>query len=137
MGFFDDVETITINNKEVTKIEATIDGNVATIWEKQSMEMIEVTVAKVWNDSNNSSGARPSELRCTLSNGTMVYLNDANNWTYTIEVPKYDAETGLEINYTWTEQDVLGYRRSSVVKNGNTTTFTNTYRSVAPPTPHL
>ena len=67
----------------------------------------------------------------------MVYLNDANNWTYTIEVPKYDEETGLEINYTWTEQDVLGYKRSNIVKNGNTTTFTNTYRSVAPPTPHL
>ena len=126
MSLFEDVQTIEINGKEVSKIEATIDGNVATIWEKQSIEMIEVTVVKVWSDSNNSRGLRPAQLRCTLSNGTMVYLNDANNWTYTLEVPKYDAETGLEINYTWSEQTVLGYTQTGMTRVDDTTTFTNT-----------
>ena len=137
MSFFDDVQSITIDGKEVSKIEATIDGNVATIWEKETVELITLTVVKVWDDNNNRQGRRPAQLRCTLSNGTMVYLNDANNWTYTLEVPKYDAETGLEINYTWTEQEVAGYRQTGKTTVGDTTTFTNTLlnRPPGPPGP--
>ena len=60
-----------------------------------------------------------------LSNGMIVILNAKNKWTATID----DLPTvvnGQPVTYTWTEQTVLGYDLTSVVTEGNTTTFTNT-----------
>ena len=91
--------------------------------------MTTLTVVKVWQDKNNKDGLRPTSLAVTLYNGTKpvqtVLLNDENNWTATIaDLP--EIIDGQKADYNWKEQEVLGYR-SSVAKEGNTTTFTNTY----------
>ena len=60
----------------------------------------------------------------TLSNGQQAELNEANGWTATISgLPANSA--GEPIVYTWTEQEVIGYRMESVATEGTATTFTN------------
>ena len=103
-----------------------IDG--LTITNSRDAEITEVTVVKVWNDADNQDGKRPEELKVTLSNGTVVTLNEANEWTATIEgLPVY--ENGVEIEYSWTEEAVDGYTLTStrIHADGKTTTLTNTH----------
>ena len=95
-------------------------------------ETVFTTVKIIWDDNNNSDGLRPVQVRVTLSNGDIYFLKESNNWEMSVEVPKYDEETGIEILYSWTEQSILGYILSKSVV-GNTTIFTNSYRR--PPTP--
>ncbi|MBR2779835.1 MAG: Cna B-type domain-containing protein, partial [Eubacteriaceae bacterium] len=106
----------------------TTDGTITTITNKHIPETTEATVKKVWDDANNQDGKRPTSLKVTLSNGTEVTLNDGNNWTATInDLPKYAG--GVEIPYSWTEEDLtsLGYTQGEAVVNGTVTTFTNSY----------
>ena len=88
-------------------------------------EPTSVTVKKVWADNNDEQKKRPTSIAMKLSNGMIVILNAKNKWTATID----DLPTvvnGQPVTYTWTEQTVLGYDLTSVVTEGNTTTFTNT-----------
>ena len=102
-----------------------------TVTNSREYEETEATVKKVWNDSNNQDGKRPTELKVTLSNGTEVTLTAANNWTATIEhLPKY--ANGVEIEYTWTEDTEglpEGYELTSSNKVGTITTLTNSYET--------
>ena len=75
-----------------------------------SAETIDLTVKKVWNDSNNQDGKRPVSLEVALlkdgSSFQTVTLNDANNWTETVkDLPKYDGSR--LISYTWSEPSVF------------------------------
>ena len=88
---------------------------------------VSVTVKKVWDDQNNIAGTRPSSVRVTLSNGDSYTLSEDNNWTVTVTDLPAEDEDGDEIEYTWTEHRVKGYR-SSVHEDGNVTTFTNIFR---------
>ena len=59
-----------------------------------------------------------------LSNGMSVELNEKNGWSSVITgLPKY--VNGKEAVYTWSEQEVLGYKIKSTVVNGNLTVNTN------------
>ena len=102
-------------------------GTVTTLTNSYTDEKTEATVKKVWNDANNQDGKRPTELKVTLSNGTDVTLNAANGWTATIDnLPKY--KDGVEIEYTWTEDETglpEGYTLTSAEKVGTITTLTN------------
>ena len=104
-------------------------GNFTELTNEHEPDVTTLTVVKVWQDKNNKDGLRPTSLAVTLYNGTKpvqtVLLNDENNWTATIaDLP--EIIDGQKADYNWKEQEVLGYR-SSVAKEGNTTTFTNTY----------
>ena len=56
--------------------------------------------------------------------GQAVILNKANGWQATVTgLPK--RLNGREALYTWTEQNVLGYRLQNVSTTGTVTTFTN------------
>ena len=107
------------------------DGTVTTLTNSYTPETTEVTVVKAWDDAKNQDGKRPSSLAVTLSNETetveTVTLNDANNWTATVEnLPKYAA--GEEIVYTWTEGEMPeGYSLTGTSKDGTVTTLTNSY----------
>lgn len=95
-----------------------------TIRNTYQPETTSVSVRKVWDDNNNASGTRPASVRVTLSNGTSVILNDANGWRATISgLPVYYNHQ--EVNYTWTEQSLLGYRMINQVTSGTVTTITN------------
>ncbi len=89
------------------------------------MYNIDVTVKKVWDDQQNQDGLRPGSLTVTLSSGETAVLNEANSWTATLTVPKYD-DNG-EIQYTWTEENVSGYELSGTEydEESRTTTLTN------------
>ena len=84
------------------------------------------SVKKIWDDGNNQDGKRPASLKVTLSSGSEVTLNDANDWSAKIEhLPKY--RKGEEIEYTWSEEPVEGYELSGNTKEGTVTTLTNTH----------
>ncbi|MBR6524712.1 MAG: Cna B-type domain-containing protein, partial [Clostridia bacterium] len=80
------------------------EGTITTLTNSYEPETTSATVKKVWKDAENQDGKRPAELKVTLSDGTEVTLNEANNWAATVnELPKYAA--GVEIEYTWTEDE--------------------------------
>ena len=77
------------------------------------------TVVKVWQDNNNASKHRPESIVMTLfvtaggeeTKVKAVTLNDANNWTETVnDLPT--VVNGVKAQYTWKEQQVLGERRA-------------------------
>ena len=117
-----------------TMIDKTVAGN-ATIFTNQHIpELVSKTVRKIWDDNNNELKRRPMSIFATLSNGTTVVLSEANGWTATVDnLPKYGAD-GKEIEYSWTEQVVLGYTQTRKDINGDVTTFTN-YLRPGHPTP--
>ena len=87
-------------------------------------EVTSVTVRKVWNDNNNANRVRPTSIYATLSNGTVVLLNEENGWTATVDnLPT--RINGQPAVYTWSEQTVIGYRLTATRQEGNTTVFTN------------
>ena len=111
-GFFKDIKII---------------GTSVEITDRYSNEKVSVTVKKVWDDKDNHDGKRPESLKVTLSNGTTVTLNEANNWEATIkDLPKYDK--GKLITYTWTEDKLPeGYKLTNTKTEGYVTTLTNSY----------
>ena len=96
-------------------------------------EETEATVRKVWDDANNRYKKRPASLTVTLSDGTRVVLNEANHWTATVRhLPKF--RYGMEISYTWSEEELpKGYKLTSVETVGTITTLTNSYDNPPPP----
>ncbi|HBY32177.1 MAG TPA: hypothetical protein DEG74_00210, partial [Clostridiales bacterium] len=113
----------------VTDYAATssVSGNVTTITNKHTAEVVSVSVEKIWDDSNNQDGIRPASLDVKLQkNGAdlkTVTLNEANGWSYTeANLPK--NENGTAITYTWSEPSVTGYTSTTTV-SGNKTTLTN------------
>ena len=98
-------------------------------------ETVSVSVRKIWDDDSNTYRRRPASLRVTLSNGQEFELNADNDWSVTVDnLPAVD-ENGNRIEYTWTEQDVGGYRQVSSNVTGNTTVFVNRYRPAPEPEP--
>ena len=112
----------TLTEEAIPMYIAEISG--FTITNHYSPETTSATVSKVWNDNNNAAGLRPKSIHCTLSNGMHVELSAANNWTATIDnLPV--IVNGRRADYTWTEQEVLGYKQTGKQRAGNATVFTN------------
>ncbi len=88
---------------------------------------------KIWNDSNNNDGIRPSEITVTLSgkvgeneviNKTQT-VSEKTNWEYNFEnLPEYN--NGSLINYTVTENAVEGYS-TEIKSTENGFDITNTH----------
>ena len=95
-------------------------------------EVTEVSVQKVWDDNENKLGLRPKSICVTLSNGTAVVLNKANNWSATVGNLPAKAN-GKPIEYTWKEQVVLGYKQLSKITKDNVTVITNGLVTTPPP----
>ena len=99
-----------------------------TLYAKYELILIDVSVAKEWDDENDQDGLRPDSINVTLSNGTTVTLNEENKWTATVkDVPEY--EDGEKVNYTWTEETPEGYELTDTVldEENNLTTLINTH----------
>lgn len=89
-------------------------------------EKTSATIIKTWDDASNQDGLRPDAITATLSNGTEVTLNAANNWRATVDdLPRYS--NGREIVYTWQESSVQGYTLTNTSVSGTITTLTNTH----------
>ena len=98
-------------------------------------ETISKTVRIVWSDSNNAQNLRPSDVYCTLSNGTntiaQILLNEGNGWTATMNsLPT--MYNGSTVTYSFSFQSVMGYGLDVAI-NGNITT--GTYTTVEVPRP--
>nr|AHF25690.1 collagen adhesin [uncultured bacterium Contigcl_38] len=119
----------TITEDPVEWYEAEINGtNIRNIYVPETTS---VSVRKVWDDHNNEAGMRPVSIWMTLSNGTTILLNEDNGWAATISgLPT--KLNGEPVTYTWTEQQVVGYRLVSTKTEGSVTTFTNHFVNVPP-----
>ena len=107
---------------------AEINGyNILNIYEPETTS---ATVTKTWNHNVNPENLRPTSIYMKLSNGKVVLLNEENNWTATVnDLPV--RVNGTEVNYTWTEQTVVGYVLDSMTQEGTVTTFANRYVPMA------
>ena len=111
----------TVNGYKAATVE--LSGNVFTV--TNELELISLTVNKVWDDSDDSEGFRPEKLTVTLNN-TDYELNSSNSWSYTVDnLPTYID--GEKVEYTWTEENVNGYTLTDTTTSNGVTTFTNTH----------
>ncbi|MCD8181592.1 MAG: Cna B-type domain-containing protein [Firmicutes bacterium] len=91
----------------------------------EESEKASVTVSKVWDDNDDSAGARPESVTVYLITGGSVYgsaeLSAENDWTYTF------TELPSDLTYTFAEKPVTDY---TAVYSGSASegfTATNSY----------
>lgn len=107
---------------------------------KITAQSVTMTAEKVWNDSDNIYGKRPSELMVDLYRGQSkgdkavlvktVILNAENEWQFTVsDLPQKDSAGG-HIYYMFTERETAGYTAEITESTAGTRhwkfTFTNT-----------
>ncbi len=116
----------TVTEDPVPMYKAEIHGtNIRNVY---TPDLTAATVRKAWDDNNNAGGRRPLSVSMSLSNGTRtvatVVLSTENNWEATVEnLPT--VINGQPAVYTWTEQEVIGYRQTGIATEGTVTTITN------------
>lgn len=108
------------------------DGNNWTITNSHTPEKTEVSVNKVWNDSENQDGIRPDSIKAELyANDKKVQeftLDAGHGWTKTFNNLNKN-ENGKAIQYEIREvSEVKGYT-SAVSNKGNAWTITNTHKT--------
>lgn len=112
----------TVTEEKVPMYTPVVDG--FTVTNIYTPETTSASVMKIWLDRNDEKKLRPDSIRCTLSNGQSVVLNEGNNWSATVDgLPK--MLNGQPVEYTWTEHESAGYERVSADVIGDTTIFTN------------
>ncbi len=150
-GSFTDLDEYTDGTKNSYTVEETTElpegytsvttGNATdgyTITNSYTPETTEVSVTKVWSDSDNQDGKRPESITINLlANGNVfdsvtLYakdFSDSEDWTYTFTgLDKYDD--GNEIKYTVEEDTSTLPEGYSSSVSGNATdgyTITNSY----------
>ena len=110
---------------------------------KITAQSVTMTAEKVWNDSDNIYGKRPSEVMVDLYRGQSkgdkavlvktVILNAENEWQFTVsDLPQKDSAGG-HIYYMFTEREAAGYTAEITESTAGTRhwkfTFTNTLNS--------
>jgi pilin isopeptide linkage protein len=111
-------------------IEQDEDGTFTyTVTNKHTTEKVDVTVSKVWEDSNNKEGFRPESVTVHLYIGSEMIdtavLGSNNEWTFTFEGLEKNAN-GVAINYTVTEDKVANYSTEITKATDGTFTYTVT-----------
>ena len=97
------------------------------------LELINLTVSKVWDDKDDFYGKRPANVTINVfKNGEIVnsiVLNKDNGWKFELKnLPKYD--NGKLINYSIDEVNIT-YYHYKIEENGNYSfTVTNTLNKV-------
>lgn len=115
--FFDDTEEKITSSIKITN----------------KLELINLTVSKVWDDKEDFYGKRPSDVTINVfENGEIVksiVLNKDNGWKFELKnLPKYD--NGKLINYSIDEVNIT-YYHYKIEENGNYSfTVTNTLNKV-------
>lgn len=120
-------EKVTGHTTEVAKDSS---GYKFTLTNTKSIETVTKTVSKVWEDSNNQDGLRPSAITVILTGDDgsryLKSVSAAENWTTTFENLPKNQNHGQNIQYTVSEAFVSGYT-DEVTQNGNNYTITNTH----------
>lgn len=113
-----------------TTIAKDASGYKFTLTNTKSIETVTKNVSKVWEDSNNQDGLRPSAITIILTGDDgsrrVKSVSAAENWTTTFESLPKNQNHGQSIQYTVSEAFVSGYT-DEVTQNGNNYTITNTH----------
>lgn len=114
-----------------TEVAKDSSGYKFTLTNTKSIETVTKTVSKVWEDSNNQDGLRPSAITVILTGDDgsryLKSVSAAENWTTTFENLPKNQNHGQSIQYTVSEAFVSGYT-DEVTQNGNNYTITNTHK---------
>ena len=113
----------TVNEEPVEWYTATVNGyNITNNYQPVTTT---AKVTKVWDDGNNYQRIRPKSIAVILKPVNTVYVLSAeNNWTVTAE--KLPIRINGEVaQYSWVEQESVGYILSDTLTSGNDTIFTN------------
>lgn len=117
-----------------TEVAKDSSGYKFTLTNTKSIETVTKTVSKVWEDSNNQDGLRPSAITVILTGDDgsryLKSVSAAENWTTTFENLPKNQNHGQSIQYTVSEAFVSGYT-DEVTQNGNNYTITNTHTPAA------
>lgn len=105
------VETTEISGYDVS-IDDLDHGNII-LTNSHSPEKIAISGKKTWEDADNQDGKRPESVTVNLLADDVhvetIEVTGEDNWTYRFtDLPKY--KDGNEINYTITEEPVVGYK---------------------------
>ena len=119
--------TQTVDKSSYTaNVTATAGGYKFTVKNVHIPEKVDLTVTKIWDDSNNCDKIRPATIKVELSDGTKVSLSESNKWTYTAK-GRYKYEKGKEIKYSWKEVNVPDGYKLTVEEDGYKTTLINAH----------
>ena len=115
--------TYTVTEEAVDWYTADINGTYIT--NNYKPDVTSVSVVKVWDDNDDALRRRPSSIAVTLLPVGDVYILSAENgWSATADnLPK--KINGKAVNYSWSEQEVVGYVKAGASTSGSATTFTN------------
>lgn len=120
-----------------TTIAKDASGYKFTLTNTKPIETVTKTVSKVWEDSNNQDGLRPSAITIILTGDDgsrrVKLVSAAENWTTMFENLPKNQNHGQSIQYTVSEAFVSGYT-DKVTQNGDNYTITNIH---APATTEL
>ncbi len=129
---FTDLDVFDAEGKEITYSVSetavewyTAEVNGYSITNNYNPEVTSVSVVKVWDDNDDALRRRPSSIAVTLLPVGDVYILSAENgWSATADnLPK--KINGKAVNYSWSEQEVVGYVKAGASTSGSATTFTN------------
>ena len=117
-----------------TTIAKDASGYKFTLTNTKPIETVTKTVSKVWEDSNNQDGLRPSAITIILTGDDgsrrVKSVSAAENWTVTFENLPKNQNHGQNIQYTVSEAFVSGYTEA-ITQNGDNYTITNTHTPAA------
>lgn len=117
-----------------TTIAKDASGYKFTLTNTKPIETVTKTVSKVWEDSNNQDGLRPSAITIILTGDDgsrrVKSVTAAENWTTMFENLPKNQNHGQSIQYTVSEAFVSGYT-DRVAQNGDNYTITNTHTPAA------
>lgn len=120
-----------------TEVAKDSSGYKFTLTNTKPIETVTKTVSKVWEDSNNQDGLRPSAITVILTGDDgsrrVKSVSAAENWTTTFENLPKNQNHGQSIQYTVSEAFVSGYT-DKATQNGDNYTITNIH---APATTEL
>lgn len=113
-----------------TTIAKDASGYKFTLTNAKPIETVTKTVSKVWEDSNNQDGLRPSAITVILTGDDgsrrVKSVTAAENWTVTFENLPKNQNHGQNIQYTVSEAFVSGYTEA-ITQNGDNYIITNTH----------
>lgn len=117
-----------------TEVAKDSSGYKFTLTNTKSIETVTKTVSKVWEDSNNQDGLRPSAITVILTGDDgsryLKSVSAAENWTTTFENLPKNQNHGQSIQYTVSEAFVSGYT-DRIAQNEDNYTITNTHTPAA------
>ena len=117
-----------------TTIAKDASGYKFTLTNTKPIETVTKTVSKVWEDSNNQDGLRPSAITIILTGDDgsrrVKSVSAAENWTTMFENLPKNQNHGQSIQYTVSEAFVSGYT-DRIAQNGDNYTITNTHTPAA------